>query len=216
MGVWQLSPASDWAIGTLATRSPLLKHLTSENLQHFCRKDGMNPYHKRSEVKDWNFSQVGRLDEKTLYNANTSTAGGKVGQHLGEFISGVWDCERLCHIVFFFFFLFYNDVLQCCHIVLWPSPNTPVRPHSGAEVSSCKVSTPDVPHINVTRKRHLFCVSRINTIKYTSHLGDRKCTNTDSVSVNLDLCSSGIDPKRNNEVKVLTLSFRVVWGCSRF
>lgn len=116
----------------------------------------------------------------------------------------------------FFFFLFYNDVLQCCHIVLWPSPNTPVRPHSGAEVSSCKVSTPDVPHINVTRKRHLFCVSRINTIKYTSHLGDRKCTNTDSVSVNLDLCSSGIDPKRNNEVKVLTLSFRVVWGCSRF
>lgn len=97
-----------------------------------------------------------------------------------------------------------------CHIVLCPSPDSPVWPHSGAEALSRKVNTPDVPHINMTRKRHLFCLSRINTMKYTGHLGVRKCTNTDSVSVNLGLCSSGIDSKRNNEVKVLTFSFKVV------
>lgn len=136
-----------------------------------------------------------------------------MGQHLGEFISGARDCERLCDIVFFWGFfpiMMRFSWPAPCHIVLCPSPDSPVWPHSGAEALSRKVNTPDVPHINMTRKRHLFCVSRINTMKYTGHLGVRKCTNTDSVSVNLGLCSSSIDSKRNNEVKVLTFSFKVV------
>lgn len=64
-----------------------------------------------------------------------------------------------------------------CHIVLCPSPNSPVLLHRWAETLSLGVNTPDVPHINMTRKGHLFCTYIFYEMIYVGHLDFREYMN---------------------------------------